>query len=217
MDLQPLSAATSSPAPTGNKAALNSDFDTFLKMMTVQMKNQDPLNPVDSADYAMQLATFSGVEQQIKTNQLLDGLSGQFGVLGMTQLAGWVGQDARSAAPIYLGSDPVSVTYRPAPAADRAELVAIDAKGDVVGREEVPLDGETYQWLGADLAGDHLPEGVYALQLESFQGERQLGAPGQVESYARIVEARGGAGGPTLVLQGGIEVPATAITALRMH
>ena len=51
------SATTTTTATGTNKAAINSDFDTFLKMMTVQMKNQDPLNPVDSADYACLLYT----------------------------------------------------------------------------------------------------------------------------------------------------------------
>jgi flagellar basal-body rod modification protein FlgD len=68
------SAATSSavaPADNGSGAKISSDFETFLKMLTVQMQNQDPLNPVDSSDYATQLATFSGVEQQVQTNDLL--------------------------------------------------------------------------------------------------------------------------------------------------
>ena len=53
------------------RSALASDFDTFLRMLTTQMQNQDPLNPIDSTDYATQLATFSGVEQQVRTNSLL--------------------------------------------------------------------------------------------------------------------------------------------------
>ena len=58
---------STSIAPSSN-SALSSDFETFLKMLTVQMENQDPLNPVDSADFAVQLATFSSVEQQVLTN-----------------------------------------------------------------------------------------------------------------------------------------------------
>ena len=65
--------SVASAAVVGNdqgttKPVLSSDFETFLKMLTVQLENQDPLNPVDSADYAVQLATFSGVEQQVQTN-----------------------------------------------------------------------------------------------------------------------------------------------------
>ncbi|MFC3181857.1 flagellar hook capping FlgD N-terminal domain-containing protein [Cypionkella sinensis] len=199
-----------------NKAAVSADFDTFLKMMTTQMKNQDPLNPIDSSDYAVQLATFSGVEQQTKTNQLLEGLTSQFGVLGMAQLAAWVGQEARSAAPVYLGDDPVTISYQPKTQADRAVLVVKNAQDQVVSREDVSLEGGSYQWLGADAAGNPLPNGIYRLSLENYSGEQQLGDATAVESYAKILEARGGANGPTLVLAGGVEVAATDVTALRV-
>ncbi len=212
-----VTSATTTPATTTtSKAAIDSDFDTFLKMMTVQMKNQDPLNPVDSADYAMQLATFSGVEQQIKTNTLLEGLNSQFSVLGMAQLAAWVGQEARSSAPVAYSGAPVTISYNAATTADRAVLVVKDSDGAVVAREDVPVGNGAYQWLGGDAAGNALPSGFYSLSLENYKGDQQLGNASPVESYARIVEARSGANGATLVLAGGIEVPATEITALRV-
>ena len=98
METSTLSPVTSAKPTSAPRQAISADFDTFLKMLTTQMQNQDPLNPIDSADYAVQLATFSGVEQQMKTNQLLDDLASQFGVMGMSQLAAWVGQEARAAA-----------------------------------------------------------------------------------------------------------------------
>lgn len=208
-------AITSLPTPSASAtAALGGDFNTFLKMLTVQMQNQDPMNPIDSADYAVQLATFSGVEQQARTNKLLEGLNGQFGVLGMSQLAGWVGQEARSSAPAYLGDQAVSISYTAATSADRAVLVARDASGNLVSREEVPRADNAYLWYGGDASGNPLPSGLYQLSLESYSGETLLGTSA-VESYSRILEARGGATGATLVLEGGVEVPATQITALR--
>ena len=50
----------------------SSDFNLFLKLMTAQAKNQDPLNPTDPTNYATQLATLTQVEQQIKANTLLE-------------------------------------------------------------------------------------------------------------------------------------------------
>ncbi len=216
MDTSAVTAGQTAASRTPSKAAVSADFDTFLKMMTTQMKNQDPTKPIDSADYAVQLATFSGVEQQTKTNQLLEGLTSQFGVLGMAQLAAWVGQEARSAAPVYLGDAPVTISYQPKTHADRAVLVVKNAQDQVVSREDVSLEGGTYQWLGTDAAGNPLPNGIYSLSLESYSGAQQLGDATAVESYAQILEARGGGNGPTLVLAGGVEVNATEITALRV-
>ena len=49
----------------------SSDFTTFLKLLTAQLRNQDPLKPLDSTEFVAQLATFSSVEQQVKTNDTL--------------------------------------------------------------------------------------------------------------------------------------------------
>jgi flagellar basal-body rod modification protein FlgD len=194
---------------------INSDYETFLKMLTTQIQNQDPLKPIDSADYAVQLATFSGVEQAVRTNQLLESMQSQFDVLGMAQLAGWVGQEARSTAPVYMDGAPVTLSLNPAASADRAVLVVRDAQGTIMSREEVPTTSGQYQWLGADVRGDPLARGTYTLSLESYFQD-DLIATGPVESYAQILEARGGIGGTKLLLRGGVEVAASAVTALRV-
>jgi flagellar basal-body rod modification protein FlgD len=200
---------------TSTKPKISSDFDTFLKMLTAQMQNQDPLNPIDSTDYATQLATFSGVEQQARTNELLANLGSQMAVLGMSQLAGWVGQEARAEAPVWMDGDPVTMQLKPATGADRAVLAVRNASGTLVSREEVPTEAGLYDWLGANAAGDPLPNGVYTLTLESYSGETKLGES-PVESYARIVEARNGPAGAMLVLEGGVEVLSSKVTALRV-
>ena len=96
METMPIeTSATSRPLASQRtpERGLTSDFETFLRMLTVQMQNQDPLNPVDSSDYATQLATFSGVEQQVLTNDLLKSIAGTFGQGGTAQYAQWVGKE----------------------------------------------------------------------------------------------------------------------------
>ncbi|MCB6177960.1 flagellar hook assembly protein FlgD [Rhodobacter sp. Har01] len=217
MDVASTTTATSSATTTkaAGNPVLTSDFQTFLKMLTVQMQNQDPLNPIDSTDYAVQLATFSGVEQQVQTNQLLNSMATQFGLMGMSQLAGWVGQEARAAAPVWYSGAPVTLSPNPVGTADAAVLVVRDARGTLVSREDLPVSTELYDWFGADAAGDPLPEGKYTLSLESWR-DGELLQTDPVEYYGRVIEARGGAAGTRLVFEGGIEVPATDITALRV-
>jgi flagellar basal-body rod modification protein FlgD len=64
------------------------DYDSFLKLLVAQMKNQDPTSPNDSQEYLAQLAAFSNVEQSIKTNERLDALIAQG---SMAQAGGLVG------------------------------------------------------------------------------------------------------------------------------
>lgn len=212
---QPQTTPQTAPAkPPQSGTLIGSDFNTFLRMLTVQMQNQDPLNPIESADYAVQLATFSGVEQQVRANQLLSQLSGQFGLMGMTQLAGWVGQEARTAGPIQYDGRPITLSPTTATTADSAVLVVLDAKGAVVAREALPLGTAPYQWLGADAAGNPLPPGRYSLSIESRLGDQTLRTD-PVEAYHPILEVRRNGDAVRLVLNGGIEVDAATVTALR--
>lgn len=215
MDVSPVSSAASSASSAAAPSKITSDFNTFLRMLTVQMQNQDPLNPIDSADYAVQLATFSGVEQQVRTNQLLADLQGRFQQLGMAEMASWIGKEARSDAPVLYQGTPVTLSPNPAVGANRAVLAVRDAAGNLVSREEIPVSAEPYQWLGAGMDGSPLPSGIYSISLESLNGETLIDSR-PVEHYARVVEARGGgASGTSLLLEGGIEVLATRVTALR--
>ena len=216
MDIAQTTSVTPATAgPPAKTNAISSDFETFLKMLTTQLKNQDPLKPIDSADYAVQLATFSGVEQQVKTNQLLENLGAQFGVMGMSQLAAWVGQEARAAGPVWMDGDAVTLAPEPKVAADRAILVVRDAAGTVVSREDMPPSATSYEWSGMGINGNPLLVGKYSLSMESYAGERLLGtAP--VQAYSRIMEAKNSPTGTTLILEGGIEVAAKDITALRV-
>ncbi|WP_395540524.1 flagellar hook capping FlgD N-terminal domain-containing protein [Neotabrizicola sp. sgz301269] len=215
MDVSTSYTASSSPAgSSAAKGLISSDFTTFLKMLTTQMQNQDPLNPIDSTDYAVQLATFSGVEQQVQTNQLLQALSAQFSVMGMSQLAGWVGQEARAAADVWYTGQPVELAPNPRATADQVVLVVRDVEGKLVAREALPFGTEPYHWFGQDAQGNPLPEGRYKLSLESRRNGEVLGED-PMEYYGHITEARGANGGVSLVFDGKIEVSATAITALR--
>ncbi|WP_022702333.1 flagellar hook capping FlgD N-terminal domain-containing protein [Pseudorhodobacter ferrugineus] len=205
-----------STAPTQSSAnsKISSDFDTFLKMLTAQIQNQDPLNPIDSADYAVQLATFSSVEQQTLTNKKLDALAGLMGAQGLAQLAPWVGQEARSAAPVFMDGTPVTLSPNAETGADRAILVVKDSAGSTVSREDIPVQATSYSWTGKDITGAALPNGTYSLSLESYSDDVQISAT-PVEHYARIQEVQTSPTGPRFILTGGVSLSAEEITALR--
>jgi flagellar basal-body rod modification protein FlgD len=183
-------------------------------MLTTQMENQDPLNPLDSTDFALQLATFSGVEQQVQTNTLLSGMSGLFGQMTLSQLSGWLGKEALSTAPVAFDGSAITLVPDPAPLADGTTLVVTDAQGAVLARETIPLGAKTYQWLGAGPTGDPLAAGTYNLRLESRTGDTVI-ATTPIAAYARVEEARLDGQTVRLRLPGGVEVAASDIRALR--
>jgi flagellar basal-body rod modification protein FlgD len=184
-------------------------------MLTVQMKNQDPLNPIESSDFAVQLATFSGVEQQVKTNELLGKLADGMSASGMTELAGWIGKEVRTAAAapfdgapltLYPGAEPNSL--------QTSFLVVRDAAGVPVARTPVPPGTEPLSWAGVRQDGTPFPLGVYRFEIELVEnGSVVRTAP--VEHYARVSEVRAGPDGPALMLAGGVGVPSRDVTAVR--
>ena len=205
--------ATSATPPSGG-SVLSSDFETFLKMLTTQMQNQDPLNPVDSADFAVQLATFSTVEQQVRTNDLLTSLGDRMGALSVGQLSGWVGMDARAKMPVQFDGNPVSMSAHIDDAATAAQLVVTNAQGIVVQRQDLALGSTDIQWVGEDVAGIPLPDGIYKIAVESFSGDNLI-ASHQVEIHSRIIEARSENGAPVLYMENGQQVPASLVLGLR--
>ncbi|WP_349437282.1 flagellar hook assembly protein FlgD [Pararhizobium sp. A13] len=67
-------ASTTTSSSTADAASASLNYDSFLKLLVAQMKNQDPTEPMDSSEQIAQLATFSQVEQTIKTNTNLESL-----------------------------------------------------------------------------------------------------------------------------------------------
>lgn len=76
MDISALTTTIPTGANTASSAAAKSnvDYQSFLRLLVAQMKNQDPTKPMDPTQYVSQLASFSEVEQSVQVNKKLDGL-----------------------------------------------------------------------------------------------------------------------------------------------
>ncbi|MEL7343527.1 MAG: flagellar hook capping FlgD N-terminal domain-containing protein, partial [Pseudomonadota bacterium] len=129
--LSSLSTTTSSESSETAEATatISSDFDTFLTLMTAQLENQDPLNPMDSAEFSTQLATFAGVEQQALTNEYLVDLTNSIesllGSSGLSAYSDWIGKEVLATGPTYFdGVTPKSLEF----------FVPVHIKGDQICR-----------------------------------------------------------------------------------
>lgn len=199
---------------SGQSTALSSDFETFLKMLTTQMQNQDPLNPVDSADFAVQLATFSTVEQQVRTNDLLSSLNATLDRQSASKFASWIGMEANADMELVFNGSPVTLTVRPDPGAVVSELVIRNSDGAEVYRDPLDAALTELEWAGVDKLGNPLPPGSYTATTESFANGRVTDIHA-VEVHGTIAETRFVEGQPYLVMDGGQRVLAENILALR--
>lgn len=202
---------TTASSQPGSGQAQSADYQTFLNMLTVQMRNQDPLNPMAATDFAVQLATFSSVEQQMQTNQLLSALLSRS---GLAEMGSWVGMEARIYSGAYFDGAPIHLAPDPALGSDRNFLVVRDSDGAVVDTQEIPSDSDSYEWAGLDDEGAPLPNGRYTFELESRIGDEVVDAV-PVAAYLPIIEARAEDGMVILVLPGGMLVDSATISGLR--
>lgn len=216
METLPVTTQTTSSVASTSSATsgISSDFDTFLQMLTVQMQNQDPLNPIESTDFAVQLATFSSVEQQVLSNDLLLALSDQMALSNVADMTAWIGQEIRAAMPTFFDGAPIEVAPNPAAVADNVELVVRNETGDEVQRYSIPVSAEPIEWAGVDHLGQPFESGIYSFEVISYaEGEVILQETAEV--YGLVNEVQSEAGQIILLMDGDVAVLASQVGALR--
>lgn len=210
-------AATGRTGPafntTGQAPAPTSDFDTFLRLLTAQIRNQDPLEPTDSTEYTAQLATFSNVEQAVETNTLLGQMIARLDTQQISDASNWIDMEVRHAGLIGYDGNEKTVYTNVNPTADRAELVVYDLEGTEIGRQPIDPDAESATWPAPGLAAD-LEHGGYFLEVESWAGDQAL-SNSPVDHYGTVSEVVLGPDGAELVLDGLIRLPVDALQAIR--
>ena len=222
MDVTPTTAATGANASKRAAAAEEdpnrkvnaADFQTFLTLLTTQMKNQDPLNPTDSTEFVAQLASFSGVEQQVRANEQLEKIYGALGGGASAGLASWIGTEVRAAAQASFSGDPVAVLAEPESGADRAVLTVTDDFGNAVAQVNVSPTATSVSWDGKNALGETQPHGLYSFAIASYKDGELMGTkPGEV--FAKVTEVRIEDGEPVLMLEGGAKARVDSVSALR--
>ena len=207
-------AGTAASSPQA-QAVLSSDFETFINMLTTQAKYQDPLEPLDSSEYAAQLAQFSMVEQQVLSNDLLTALANSLGNSTMGQMAGWIGMEGRTTAPVAFENTPIEILPDPPIGAKSMELVVYDTQGSEVDRGALLVSSNPVIWAGVRQDGSAVPAGQYRFEVEAVDSAGNPLPAATASTYARITEVQNNGNETRVIFAGGAEASANAITALR--
>ncbi len=209
----PTSSAQTS-GTSGTTAAISSDFETFLHMLTAQLEHQDPLNPVESTDYAVQLATFSSVEQQVLTNDLLTSMLQQDGYAGLADFAHWIGMDVQSPSGARFDGASIPLSFDEIGEDGTASLVVRDSAGAVVQRVSLQSGTGQMTWDGLDEIGQPFDAGIYHFSVETSQNGIVQDTRA-VRTFDKVVEVHSTSTGVELVLGTGATVTPDAVTAVR--
>ena len=167
---------SSSTSGAVNKAAASKaeeSYTTFLTLLTTQLQHQDPLNPTATDTFTSQMIQLSTVEQQLKTNTMLESIMGDLTSLSSSNGLGYVGKTITATGDTNaLADGEAKWRYALAGNAEKTTIQIKDSDGKVV----YETTGDTtagihdFTWDGAKTDGTKAPAGNYTISVSAYNG-----------------------------------------------
>lgn len=161
---------TDTSATDANAAA--ADFETFLTLMTAQLRNQDPLSPMDATEFVAQLASFSSVEQMVSANAKLSQLNEQALTGDIANFASWIGRDVAVANGMFRATGtPVEFSYATPGIDEQIRATVRTETGTALAQFLVDSNASnTGTWDGKNSAGAIVHDTDLTIELEYISG-----------------------------------------------
>jgi flagellar basal-body rod modification protein FlgD len=197
-DVNITSALNAQSKTQGATTKLAEDFTQFLTLLTTQLKNQDPLSPMDSTEFTNQLVNFTGVEQQINTNAKLDNLVALGLGNSFTGSLGYVGKDISylSNETGFDGTNPVKITYAITEGDAVSTTLNIYDKDKklILSKDVSNAEGaKEFVWDGKNKDGVMMPAGTYTVRVDALdQNEKALKTSTVVAGRVKGIETQNG-------------------------
>ena len=172
-------AAQSNAATTASQPAMGEEFQSFIKLLTAQMRHQDPLAPLDSTQFVEQLATFSTLEQQVRSNSALETIATMMNDMTGLLAGQWLGQAVSIEAPrLPFSGSSIDFSVRPPAGTELSVLTVKNADGQVVWSEELDPNASVHTWDGQLQSGSIAASGqVYDFSIAHYDdGNLLLGS-----------------------------------------
>jgi flagellar basal-body rod modification protein FlgD len=205
--------STGSGAATDRKT-IAGNFDAFLLLLTTQLQNQNPLEPLDTNQFTQQLVQFASVEQQIKSNETLNSLLTSSRSSIVSSASSFVGmQVTADGATSRLTGGRAEWRLNLSRAAT-ATITITDSKGNVVktATKSLGAGDQDYSWDGLTSTGLPAPEGDYTITVTGRDVTGQS-VTVKTEVSGRVDSVDMAGDEPVLVL-GGVRVPLTNVKTI---
>jgi flagellar basal-body rod modification protein FlgD len=213
------SASGANNAQTADTSAvtkLGSDYTMFLKLLTAQMQNQDPMNPMDTAQYTQQLVQYSQVEQSIQQNTTLKSILASIGNQNLTQASSLIGHtvETNSGVAGMTASQPAQWNWTADRDISTITATITDSTGRTVDTRTMDAKGASgaFSWDGKTAAGRQMADGSYKI---SFTAADASGTSVAVTPHATgkvsDVQLKDGA---IMMTVNGMQVPSTDLVRI---
>ena len=172
--------STAQAAGAVGSQQLAGNFNTFLKLLTTQLQNQDPLSPLDTNQFTQQLVEFASVEQQINMNtnlQTLISMQQTSASLQALQLVGAnVTINSNTATLSKATGSPATWSFSsPSPATGTVTITSSTGQVALTGTISLTAGSQTYTWNGQGNNGVTWPDGNYTLSITADRRQRPAG------------------------------------------
>jgi flagellar basal-body rod modification protein FlgD len=199
-----------------DKTTLAGDLDAFLLLLTTQLKNQDPLSPLEPTEFTGQLVQFASVEQQIATNDAMEDLLKVQNASLAASVVGFIGTDVNATGtemPLQDGS--AEFTYTLAHNAKNTDITLLDSKGAVILNAQGSLNAgaHEFKWDGKDNYGNPMAEGAYTININPMDFDEQVIST--TISFKAHVTGVNMSSGDTLLEAGDVSIPLDKILAIK--
>ena len=172
-------AQSNTGSDNSSRQSLSADMNTFLTLLTTQLKYQDPLDPMDTAEFTNQLVQYSSVEQAIQTNEKLDTLlSMNVANLG-AQAVSYIGKTVQVLGDVMpLEGGKAKAAYTLDKDVKAVTISVKDMNGQIVYSEQGKVTAGTHEftWDGKDSNGNQLEDGAYQVTISTKVADGETSA-----------------------------------------
>lgn len=182
-------AAGTSSVTAAASDTLFADYNMFLELLTTQMTNQDPLDPMDTSEYTQQLVQYSQVEQSIQQTGALQDILSQLASQDLASASNFIGRTARfDSAVAGLGDAPAQWSYYADTVPASLTATISDSSGNVVQTVTLdPAQQGTYSWDGTMSNGATAPAGAYTFAVTALDASGEATGV-TINSMARVTD-----------------------------
>lgn len=203
-----------------SRTSLADNEQTFLKLLTTQLKNQDPLSPTDTTQMTQQITQMTGVEQQLVTNDLLAALVGMNTGTGLSEGVNMIGKQVTAVTDNSTLKDGKATFSWSQPGASTSLKVEVKNAAGKVVRTLTPDDqksgAHTITWDGKDDSGVQLADGgVYTIAVTAKGADGKDIKATDVKGRAEgVVTAVDNATGSPMVIVDGRSIPVDSVIGI---
>ncbi|MBI5265257.1 MAG: flagellar biosynthesis protein FlgD [Bradyrhizobium sp.] len=186
------SSSSNSSLNSTTGTTLAGNFQTFLMLLTTQLQNQSPLDPLDTNQFTQQLVQFAQVEQQLKTNEELKTLVAMQQAVQATQALGFVGKTAVVDGSTTALSNSKATWELNIKSASTVNITITNSSGQTVftGKYSANAgDSQPFTWNGQGNDGTQLPDGKYTLTASAVDSSgTSVGVATQIQGTVSSVD-----------------------------